>query len=120
MQNRIIDILGDYIRQKILSKVQVAQFFTLIADKVTDCSNKEQLSLVLRYVDRESSHIREDFVAFVECDTGVSGKDNIADKMLSFLQSHSVDLSDLAYDGSYWQHVSQNQWYSCSDIKLNI
>ena len=94
MQNQIIDILGDYVQQKILSKVQMAQFFTLIADEVTDCSNKEQLSLVLRYVDRESSQIREDLVSFVECDTGVSGKD-IANKMLSFLRIHSVGLSKL-------------------------
>ena len=97
-----MDILGDYVRQQILSKVQMAQFFTLIADEVTDCSNKEQLSLVLQYVDRESSQIREDLVSFVECDTGVSGKD-IANKMLSVLRIHSVDLSKLlgqAYNGA--------------------
>ena len=35
VQNQIFDILGDYVRQKILSKVQIAQFFTLIADEVT-------------------------------------------------------------------------------------
>ena len=93
IQNQIIDILGDYVRQKILSQVQ-NQFFTLIADEVTDCSNKEQLSLVLRYVDRESSQIREDLVAFIECDTGVAGRD-IANKMLSFLRSHGVDLTKL-------------------------
>ena len=28
--------------------------FTIIADDVTDCSNKEQLSLTLRFVDRDS------------------------------------------------------------------
>ena len=80
----------------------MAQFFTLIADEVTDCSNKEQLSLVLRYVDRESSQIHEDLVSFVEWDTGVPGK-NIANKMLCFLRIHSVDLSKLrgqAYDGA--------------------
>ena len=80
----------------------MAQFFTLIADEVTDCSNKEQLSLVLRYVDRESSQIREDLVSFVECDTGVSGK-GIANKLLSFLRIHSVvplKLRGKAYDGA--------------------
>ena len=94
VQNQIIDILGDYVRRKILSQLQKAQFFTLIADDVTDCSNKEQLSLVLRYVDRESNQIREDLVAFIECDTGVSGRD-LANKMLSFLRRHRVDLTKL-------------------------
>ena len=63
VQNQIIDILGDYVRHKILSKVQNAQFFTIIADEVTDCSNKEQLSLVLQFVDKGTSQIREDLVS---------------------------------------------------------
>lgn len=102
IQNQIINILGDYTRQKIFSKVQRAQFFTIIADEVTDCSNKEQFSLVLRFVDRESNQIREDLVTFVECDTGVTGR-NLADKMLNFLNSQGVDLTKMrgqAYDGA--------------------
>ena len=102
IQNQIIDILGDYIRQKIFSVVERAQFLTIIADEVTDCSNKEQLSLVLRFVDRESNQIREDLVTFVECDTGVTGR-NLADKMLNFLRSQGVDLTKMrgqAYDGA--------------------
>ena len=66
-------------------------FFTVIADEVTDCSNKEQLNLVLRFVDRESSQIRKDFI---ECDTGVTSR-NLADKMLSFLQSQGGDLTKM-------------------------
>ena len=102
IQNQIINILGEYIRQKIFSMVQRAQFFTIIADEVTDCSNKEQLSLVLQFVDRESNQIGEDLVTFVECDTGVTGR-NLADKMLNFLNSQGVDLTKMrgqAYDGA--------------------
>ena len=46
IQNQIIDILGDSIRQKILSQVHKSQFFTLIADELTDCSNKKQLTFL--------------------------------------------------------------------------
>ena len=38
--------------------------------------------------------------SFVECDTGFSGKD-IANKMLSFLRIHSVDLSKLLGQAYY-------------------
>lgn len=102
VQNQIIDILGDHDWQKIFSLVQKAQFFTVIADEVTDCSNKEQLSLVLQFVDRESCQIQEDFVLFTEYDTGVTSR-NLADKMLSFLCSQGVDLEKMrgqAYDGA--------------------
>lgn len=57
IQNQVINILGDYVRQKILSKVRAARFFTVIADEVTDCSNKEQLSLVLRQMTTKSEKI---------------------------------------------------------------
>ena len=73
VQNQVINILGDHIRGKILSKVREAQFFTLVADEVTDSSNMEQLSIVLRYVDPNDCCIKEDLVTFIECDSGISG-----------------------------------------------
>ena len=66
----------------------------MIADEVTDISNKEQLSLVLRYIDNDSLLVREDLVGFFECDTGIAGRD-LADKVTSCLQSFGLDLSNL-------------------------
>ena len=51
IQNELIDIIGRQIRQYIASRVQQAKWFTVIADEVTDASNKEQLSLVVCFVD---------------------------------------------------------------------
>ena len=59
VQNQVIDILGDYVREKILRKVREAGFFTLEANEVTDCSNMENLSIVLRYVDPSDWCIKE-------------------------------------------------------------
>ena len=101
IQNQIIDILGDQIRDKILKKVCSSSCYTLIADEVTDCSIKEQLCIVLRYVESGSGLIREDLVAFLECDSGVTGE-ALADKILSFVRKH-LDPSKLrgqAYDGA--------------------
>ena len=101
LQNQVIDILGDHVREKILVKVREAQCFTLIADEVTDCSNKEQLSIVIRYVDQNNYRIREDFVTFLECDSGISGL-ALSDKMLDFLRSQQLDPTKLrgqVYDG---------------------
>ena len=41
-------ICGEYIRNKLLAEVKSAKYFSIIA---SDPSNKEQLSLVLRFVD---------------------------------------------------------------------
>jgi len=52
------------IRNDILQEVQRAKYYTVIADKVTDVSNKEQLSLSICYV--SSSTVKETFLDFVE------------------------------------------------------
>ena len=55
----------------IIEEIHAAKFFTILADKVSDCANLEQVSLVIRFVDSEKC-IREEFLGFVtvECITG--------------------------------------------------
>jgi len=60
IQNEVIEILGDQIQQKIITRVKQVRWYTVVADEVTDISNKEQLSLVVQYVDLESLKVRED------------------------------------------------------------
>ena len=40
----------------------------IIAEEGRDCSNKEEMPIIIRYMD-EAHNIREDFLAFVECGT---------------------------------------------------
>ena len=60
IQNQLISILGEHICNAILRKVRSNLCYTLIADEVTDCSNKEQLCNVIRYVELKTASIRED------------------------------------------------------------
>lgn len=86
-------------QHKIITKFKSALFFTVIPDEVTDCFNKEQLSLVLRYINPDDQQIREDLVDFVECDTDTSG----AEKITTFINTHVLNGSNLCgqvYDGT--------------------
>ena len=94
IQNQIIDVLSDQVRQKIIRKVHQVKLFSVIADEITDISNKEQLSLVIQYTDLDTLLVREDLLGFVECDTGISGHD-LAGKITSTLQVYRLDLSNL-------------------------
>ena len=47
----------------------------MIADEVADVSNKEQLSIVLQYIDGAIMTVREDLVGFFECETRLLGHD---------------------------------------------
>jgi hypothetical protein len=102
IQNQVIQILGDHIFNKILVNVKEAKYFSVIADEVTDSSNKEQLGVVLRYVNPANSCIREDLVSFLECSSGISGQ-VLSEMLLEFLTKHGLDPTNLhgqAYDGA--------------------
>ena len=57
--------------------------FSILADEVSVCSNKEQLPLVIRYAHRENN-IHERFLKFIHCDQGVTGK-ALTDRILDCL-----------------------------------
>lgn len=55
-----------------VSEIRKNKFFSVLADELLDCSNKEQLSIVIRYVD-SSRNIKEDFLKFLHCKEGLTG-----------------------------------------------
>ena len=56
-----------------MDEVKKAKFFTVLADEATDCSNIEQMALVLRFLD-SSQMIHEDFLGFIACEDGLTGQ----------------------------------------------
>ena len=51
-------------------KKSESKFFSFMADEAQDCANKEQMPLVIQYV--EQSEIREAFIKFLLCNSGLT------------------------------------------------
>ena len=66
-QNELIQTIGDHLRNKLLEEVRTAKWFSILCDEETDVSNKEQVSIVIRFED-VSCNIREEFIDFVTTD----------------------------------------------------
>ena len=63
IQNEIISVIGEAIQAKILNEVhEGSKLFSVIANKTRDISNKEQMPLIIRYVDTHYN-IHEKFIA---------------------------------------------------------
>ena len=87
----------------------------MLADEAVDISISEQMPLVLRFVD-SSSQIREEFVGFVLCDTGTSGR-ALSDKILSTLQRFAhVTWSRIRWCGKHGRKV----FWNCSTNSITI
>ena len=59
--------------EKIIQEVKEAKFFVVCADEAADAANKEQLALIIRFVDK-SGLVQEHFFEFLHCSSGVSGE----------------------------------------------
>ena len=100
-QNELIKCCGQEITETILKKVRANKFFSILADEACDVSTKEQMAIILRYVDTECN-IREEFVRFVHCSEGLRGKD-LSVVMLKCLEDLDLDIMNCrgqGYDGA--------------------
>ena len=90
IQNEIIDVICTLIRKHIVERVKKCRFYSVIADEVTDATNRKQLSLVVRYFDPESKTVAERLLDFTACHLGVTGH-AIAETILDLLQKNHLN-----------------------------
>ena len=100
IQNDLIDCIGSHIRDNILKEIKESKYYSILCDEVVDISNKEQVSIVLRFVD-DKCDIREEFLDFraVERITGEVLAHEIKEVLIMYgLVFH--DCRGQGYDGA--------------------
>ena len=64
IQNEIIAIMANHVTRDLVSEIS-SGFFSIICDEYTDISNKEQLTICIRWVDKEKPmKISSDFTIY--------------------------------------------------------
>ncbi|CAF3312570.1 unnamed protein product [Rotaria sp. Silwood2] len=98
IQNELIEICGDLIREQILAEVKHATFFTVIGDETTDVNTIEQFTFCLRYVFENKVH--EKFISFLPAEdrTGEGLARLILDEIKNLGLNANFMVSQ-AYDG---------------------
>ena len=61
IQNTLISGCGKALINKLSKEISEAGFFSVLADKATDCSIKEQMALIIRFLDKKNV-VREEFL----------------------------------------------------------
>ena len=104
IQNELISLLGNDIRQHLMQEIQSAPFFTVIGDSTKDIAKVEQFSNYYRYVhfDPETNmvSVRETFLEFIsEKNQHAEG---VADMIFNNIKEAGLDISKCRvqeYDG---------------------
>ena len=100
VQNELILICANQVLSAIVEEIREAREFSMLADEASDISNKEQLSLVLRFVDKFSL-IREEFLGFLHC-LSTSGE-ALAKLISDHIKELDLDIANCrgqGYDGA--------------------
>ncbi|KAE9530501.1 hypothetical protein AGLY_010963 [Aphis glycines] len=100
-QNDLIDCCGNVISDKIIQKVHLSKFYSILADETTEVSISEQFSFGVRYFDSNTCSVREHFLGFTKVEH-VTGE-YLADTILQILKEKNLDLALLrgqGYDGA--------------------
>ena len=98
----MISFCAEALNQQILQEIRDAKFYSILAVEVKDCSNREQMPVIIRFVDK-CGEIQERFIKFIHCDTGLTGnalKDKIVDLISNELQLNLTNCRGQCYDGA--------------------
>ena len=99
IQNQIIQVCGDAIKESLLKDIKEAGIYSIIADCTADISRKEQLALAIRYVTKDGD-MREDLVGLLvpNATTGVALAGDITNGLTN-LGLSLCNCRGQAYDG---------------------
>lgn len=136
IQNEIITICGDILREQIVSEANTALAFSVLADETADIGGTEQLSIGIRFIDKAGTEafVREQFMGFLELEQLNSAC--IAATILKFLKDAGLILSNLVgqgYDGCstmagkeagvnriIQKELPKALFFHCASHKLNL
>jgi hypothetical protein len=95
MQNEIIGISGDMIREKIVTACNNSEYFALIGNEATDVLTHEQVSVCVRFVDCTGGKVtlREEFLGFVRASESTG--ENLAELFLITLENFGIVIDNM-------------------------
>jgi Domain of unknown function (DUF4371) len=101
IQNELISLIVDEIKNRIINDFRSAKYYSLIADCTPDISPKEQMSIIVRFVKINSTEceveICEHFVGFLQVDE--TSATALKDKIISHLESLNISIAYMRGQG---------------------
>ncbi|KAL4089763.1 hypothetical protein QTP88_024734 [Uroleucon formosanum] len=93
IQNEIICIMGQQVRQTIFEQIKKSKYFSILFDCTPDKSHQEQMSQIIRYVYISNGDmIKESFIDFI-CTNEKSGS-GISNEILNTIRNNGLDIMD--------------------------
>jgi len=100
VQNEMLEVMGKMVLRKIIADIQNALFYAIMVDETTDCSNQEQVVLVLHWVD-DALVVHEEFIGLFSVPSISADTLTLVIKdCLQFLNLPISKICSQCYDGA--------------------
>ncbi|CAB3987849.1 zinc finger MYM-type 1-like [Paramuricea clavata] len=113
-QNEFIKLIGDAVRDRVVKKLEEAPAFSVMADTTPDVSNKDQMSIVVRYVADNTPVERLLSLTVLEDKSG----DGHATEILRCLNEHGINVEKLYFQSYDFTACMSGEYNGCHK-KLN-
>ena len=107
--------MATLVRSKICSSVETSGFYSILADETKDLSKQEQLAIVVRYVDVDTTSIIECFLTYVEA-TSLNAE-SLSKYILDTLKLYNLDAKRIVSQGYDGASVMSG---TCSGVQQRI
>lgn len=97
VQHEIVKNYGDLIKENVVSRVNAACCFSVLADETADIAGIERLTICSRYLNKKSNDCEEAFLGFVPI-LDQSGR-NIAKTIIHFLINLEISMEHVRCQG---------------------
>ena len=101
IQNEMITTVGAIILNNLSQQIRDSKYFSIMSDEAADLSNKENISVVIRFLDCTKT-VREELVGFYLCEHGTTGA-AIKDLIIGAESDLGLSMDDCrgqCYDGA--------------------
>lgn len=99
IQNNIISLLGQRVRNVILEKIRAAKYYSIILDCTPDISKIEQMSLIIRIVTKDGGlyNCQEYFIDFLNVQSSTG--ENLTKVLLTELENLNLEVGNIRGQG---------------------
>jgi len=96
--DEFVKYISDHLEGELLSKIRMANGFSLLADETTDMADRAVMSIFIRYIDSDTHKIKEEFLGLVEV-VGSKGSENLCRIISEVLLEKEIDIKELRFHG---------------------
>lgn len=85
--------MSEKVKSNILIIIKDVKYYSIILDCTPDCSHRNQMSIILRFVSTNTSYVHEHFISFIEVFDKMGA--GLSERIIKELMDLKININDM-------------------------